>query len=168
MPDFIPINGPVVADTVYADGKLIAKDVSLTLPAVTFMTADVNAMGTMTIPIPQMIEHMELTITKIGVDMGLSSAIKGNVPIEVRWVQNVLDANGNNNVVGCKAFLRCMSAGIPEMELTTGEPGENELGYGVTRYQMFQDGKEAWTIDRLAGICKIFGVDYMGNISSML
>lgn len=70
---FVNVTGPVVAETVYANNKLVAKDVELTLPAVTPTTADVQAMGTMSIPIPQLLENMELSITKIGTDLGLSS-----------------------------------------------------------------------------------------------
>ena len=48
---FVNICGPVVADTIYSDGKLVARDVSVTLPEITPMTADLQAMGTFSIPI---------------------------------------------------------------------------------------------------------------------
>ena len=54
---FVPINGPVVADTTYCENVLVARDVSITLPEVAAMTADVQAMGTLTLPIWQLIEH---------------------------------------------------------------------------------------------------------------
>lgn len=166
---FVNVTGPVVAETVYANNKLVAKDVELTLPAVTPTTADVQAMGTMSVPIPQLLENMELSITKIGTDLGLSSMLSFDAfPIEVRWVQSVTDANGKVSHIGCKVFLRCMSTVLPEVGLAPGEASENELTYTVTRYQLVQDGQEAWLIDRLAGICRVYGKDYMGNISSML
>lgn len=169
MAGFVNVTGPVVADTVYSDNKLVAKDVAFTLPAVTPMTAEVQAMGTMSVPIPQLIENMELAITKIGTDLGLTSMLSFEAfPIEIRWVQSVTDANGKTSHIGCKAFLRCMSNGIPEIGVTPGEASENELPYTVTRYQMMQDGKEAWLIDRLNGICRINGKDYMANINTML
>ena len=45
---WIDLKGPILADTVYIDGKLVAKDVTITLPAVTPVTADFKAMGTYT------------------------------------------------------------------------------------------------------------------------
>ena len=169
MAGFVNVTGPVVADTVYSNNKLVAKDVGFTLPAVTPMTAEVQAMGTMSVPIPQLLENMELAITKIGTDEGLTAMLSFDAfPIEIRWVQSVTDANGKTSHIGCKAFLRCMSNGSPEIGGTPGEATENEMPYTVTRYQMMQDGKEAWLIDRLAGICRIGGKDYMSNINSML
>ena len=41
MGKWLDIKGPVVADTVYADNTLVAKDVAFTLPGLEFMTADV-------------------------------------------------------------------------------------------------------------------------------
>lgn len=48
---WLDLKGAVVADTVYDSGVLTAKDTSFTLPAISQMTADLNAMGTMTVPI---------------------------------------------------------------------------------------------------------------------
>ena len=72
MGKWVDIKGPVVADTVYSDNVLVAKDTSFTLPGIEFLTADVQAMGTMTVPLIGLLENMELSDTKIGVDNGLS------------------------------------------------------------------------------------------------
>ena len=45
---FVNICGPVVADTAYSNGSLVARDVAITLPEVTPLTADLQAMGTFT------------------------------------------------------------------------------------------------------------------------
>ena len=122
---FVPICGPVVADTVYSDGALVARDTSITLPEVTPMTADLQAMGTMSMPIWQLVENMETAITKIGADKGLRNLIKPDMkPLEFRWVQTVTDANGNTKNVGCKAFIK----GIPNSTLESARiDGANEL-----------------------------------------
>ena len=70
---WIDLNGPVLADTVYDAGKLVAKDVTITLPAINLLTADFKAMGTLTLPIIGQIEAMEATVNKVGTDMGLRS-----------------------------------------------------------------------------------------------
>lgn len=49
MGKWLDIKGPVVADTVYADNQLVAKDTAFTLPGIEFLTADVQAMGNMTV-----------------------------------------------------------------------------------------------------------------------
>lgn len=166
---FVPISGPVVADTSYIDNKLVARDTGVTLPEVTPTLVDVAAMGTMSIPIWSLLENMESSITKIGVDNGLRDAIKPDMkPIEHRWVQTVTDANGNTKNVGCKAFLRGIPTKIPGIGLTVGEPSENEITFSVTRYSLFVDGAEMFLIDRLAGICRIGGKDYAKDIASML
>lgn len=166
---FVPINGPVVADTVYVGNKLVARDVSATLPEVTATTADLQAMGTLSLPIWQLVEHMETAITKIGVDLGFASLIKPDMKsIELRWVQTVTDANGNTKNVGCKAFIKGIPNKIPGVGLEVGAAIEGEITLATTRYSLIVDGKEICLIDKLAGICRINGKDYAGDIGSML
>lgn len=166
---FVPINGPVVADTVYCDNKLVARDVAVTLPEVTATTADVQAMGTLSLPIWQLIEHMETAVTKIGVDLGFASLIKPDMKtVEFRWVQTVTDASGNTKNVGCKAFINGIPNKIPGIGLEVGATIEGEVTLATTRYSLIVDGKEICLIDKMAGICKINGKDYAGDISSLL
>lgn len=168
MSKFVNICGPVVGDTVYCENKLVARDVSVTLPEITPMSADVQAMGTLSLPIWQLLEHMEAAITKIGVDEGLTALIKPDMkPLEVRWVQTVTDANGTTRNVGCKAFLKGVPNKIPGVGLEVGSASEGEATIGLTRYVLFVDGKEMWHIDRLSGIVRIDGKDY-ADIGSML
>ena len=166
---FVNICGPVVADTVYCDNNLVARDVSATLPEVTPATTDLPIMGTLTLPIWQLIENMEAAITKVGVDLGLISLIKPDMkPLEYRWVQTVTDANGVTKNVGCKAFLRGVPNKIPGIGLEVGSASEGEVTFSVTRYNLFVDGKEMFLVDRLAGIVRIDGKDYAGELGSML
>ena len=147
----------------------MARDVSVTLPEVTPMTADVQAMGTLTIPIWQLLEHMETSITKIGADKGLAALIKPDMkPIEFRWVQTETDSGGNTKNVGCKAFIKGIPNKIPGIGLEVGSTSEAEVTIATTRYNLFVGGKEICLIDKLAGICRINGKDYAGDISTML
>lgn len=168
MGKFVPICGPFSADTVYCDGDLKARDVGVTLPEVAAVTYEIQAMGTMTKPDWSRIEHMETAITKIGVDKGLASMTKpGKRELEFRGVQQVTDANGNTKNVGVKAFITGESTKIPGIGVAVGDPSESELAYSTSRYQLFVDGEEMWCIDRLAGICRIDGVDY-ANMDAFL
>lgn len=165
---FVNICGPVVADTAYSEGVLVARDVALSLPAVTPATADLAAMGTWTIPVWQLIEHMEATINKIGLDKGMRSLLTPEMKaFEFRWVQTVTDANGNTKNVGCKAFLRGIPTTLPEVGLEVGSATEHAVPISLTRYNLIVDGEEMWLIDRLSGIVRINGKNY-ADLSSML
>lgn len=169
MGKWIDIKGPVVADTVYDDGVLVAKDVAFTLPGVEFMTADVQAMGNMSVPLVGLLEHMELSITKVGVDMGLGKLNKlEKHNLEFRWVQNVTKADGSTGTEGCKAFVRTMAGNLPELGVEVGSATEAEKTYGVTRMQVFANGDELLCVDRLSQILKVNGKDYMSTIDNLL
>ena len=128
---WLDLKGAVVADTVYDSGVLTAKDTSFTLPAISQMTADLNAMGTMTVPIVGLLENMELSITKIGEDKGLGKMSKlDKHSFEFRWVQNVVKADGSTSPEGCKAFVRTFPpTALPGIGAEIGSASENELTY---------------------------------------
>lgn len=169
MATWLDIKGPVVADTVYADNVLVAKDTTFTLPGLAFLTADVQAMGNMTVPLIGLLENMELAITKIGIDNGLSRMNKLNKQnFEFRWVQNVVKSDGSTGVEGCKAFVRTMPGAFPETGVEIGSAPEQENTYNVTRMQVFANGEEILCVDRLSQILRINGVDYMTQINNLL
>lgn len=144
MAKWLDIKGPVVADTVYADSTLVAKDVAFTLPGIEFLTADVQAMGNMTVPLIGLLENMELSITKIGVDNGLRRMNRlEKQSFEFRWVQNVVKSDGSTAT-------------------------EAENTYNVTRLQIYANGVEICCVDRLAQILRINGEDYMSQINNLL
>lgn len=169
MGKWLDIKGAVVADTVYADNVLVAKDVSFTLPGIEFMTADVQAMGNMTVPLIGLLENMELTITKIGVDVGLSRLNRlQKQNLEFRWVQNVIKSDGSQKNEGCKAFLRTLPGALPETGVETGSSTEAEGTFNVTRQQVYADGYEMMCVDRLSQILRVDGKDYMSQINNLL
>ena len=169
MGKWVDTRSPVTADTVYADGVLVARDASFTLPAVEFLTADIPAMGNMTVPVIGLIENMQLTITKIGVDRGLSRMNKlEKQNFEFRWVQNVIKSDGSQNFEGCKAFIRTMPSSFPELGIEVGSATEAEITYNVTRMQIYVNGEEILLVDRLAGKLKVNGTDYSSNIDNLL
>ena len=168
MSKFVNICGPVIGTTAYSEGKLVARDTAITLPEVTPLTADLQAMGTFSLPIWQLIENMETAITKIGVDLGLRALIKPDMkPLEFRWVQTVTDANGVTKNVGCKAFIKGIPNKIPGIGVTVGEASENECTIATTRYNLFVDGQEMFLVDRLAGVVRISGKNY-ADLNSLL
>lgn len=166
---WLDLKGPILANTVYDGGKLVAKDVTVTLPSVTPVTADFKAMGTLTMPMLGQIEAMEASITKVGIDLGLRSLVMLEAKtLEFRWVQDVKTSDGSTLTEGCKAFLRATPKTIPGLSIDPGNASENELTFAVSRYQVFVAGAEYWLIDQLNQIMRIGGVDYCKNIRSLL
>ena len=167
--NFINIKGPVEGTTVYRDGELAARDVTVTLPSVNFLTAEHNAMGTMDLPIRSQIEAMEAAVTKKGYDAHLAKlAMPEACDLEVRFVQSVIDADNTSKPEGCKAFMRAVPKTLPGSDLETGSVGEPQITYAVSRYQLFVGGKEICLIDRLKGIMRINGKDYAKETNSLL
>ena len=168
MGKFVNISGPVVGTTVYSGNVLVARDTAITLPEVTPVSAELQAMGTFSLPIWSLFENMEAAITKIGIDEGLTSLITPDMkPLEFRWVQTKTDASGATRNVGCKAFIKGIPSKIPSFGLEVGSASEGEVTITVTRYQLVVDGIESFLIDRLASIVRINGKDY-SHIDSML
>lgn len=163
MPDIkhTNITGAVAGCTVYSGGEIVGRDVAVTLPEVAAQTADLALMGTYTKPLWALIEHMEAEFTKIGVDKGLGKLISpGLKTLEIRWAQSGISTSGKNKTTGCKAFLTGECSKIPGISLEVGSPVELPAAFGLTRYNLFADGKEILLIDRIAGKVRINGKEY--------
>lgn len=169
MSKWLDLKGPIVADTVYDDGQLVARDVSYTIPGLELVTADLQAMGTISVPLVGLFNNMELAITKIGVDLGLrrmNRLEKHN--LEFRWVQNILKSDGAQTTEGCKAFIRSFPSALPEIGVEIGSSTEAELIHIVSRMQIYIGGEEYICVDRLSQILRISGKDYMSSIRNLL
>lgn len=163
------MRGPIAGCTVYASGKLVARDVTVTLPAVTPTTGELKGMGTIEIPTPTQLESMELALTKLGIDKEIGDlANLKTQDIEVRWVQDVMKNDGTTEPEGCKAFLRAMSKGLPGLSVEPGAPSENEITFSVLRYQLFVGGKEIVCADKLNSILRFNGTNYASALESLL
>jgi phage tail tube protein FII len=161
--------GPVLANAVYANNRLVAEDVSVTLPAVTFATSDYAALGTLTLPNRAALENMEFSVTKAGIGRDLAALGSPDmVNYEVRGVQDELRPDGSMRAVAFKAFIRAVSGGLPGVEISIGEAGENEITGNAVAYRLVVDGTEVCNIDRTAQKLVIGGKDYYRQILSLL
>jgi len=167
---WIDVKGPIMADTVYDSGVLVARDVSFTIPGLSFVTADIPAMGNMSVPLIGMLENMELTLTKVGVDLGLSRlSILEKHDLEFRWVQVVIGADGAQKNEGCKAFVRTLPpATLSSLVIEVGSATEAEVTYNVSRQQIYVGGTELLCVDRLAHVLRRNGKEYMNEINNLL
>ena len=162
------IKGPALATKVLCDNKVVAEDVKFTLPEVTFQTVEFQALGTIDLPLP-LTDAMEAGITSIGFDKGFYKmlGLESNT-FEFRFVQNVLEKDGTQKKVGCKAFIKGVAKGIPGGDIEIGSAFEGAITIAVTRYQLYVDGKEVHKIDKLKGDLVINGKNYAKDIKSLI
>ena len=132
---WLDLKGPILADTVYIDGKLVAKDVTITLPAVTPVTADFKAMGTYTAPMTGQIEAMEAAITKIGIDLGL---LENRINFSADWYQRnnydligVVPTQGVGGVINKYANVATMKSHGVEFTLSTRNIRTNDFSWNT-------------------------------------
>lgn len=170
MSKWVNKRGPIEADTIYVNKKLTATDTNVTLPEVTFLTADINAMGTMSIPLMNAIDDMEMTISKSGIDKKMTTlTAPGKKQIEVRWVQDRIKSDANVEAEGCKAFLTVSPVTLhPGASLEIGSASENDLTFKVFRYRLVVNGEEILLVDRLSHKLKVNGKDYSKKYDKML
>lgn len=166
---FKDIPTATVASTLYTGGKLVARNVTATLPEISMTSAETKAGGTVEVPVTGQVEAMEASFTLPGVDDGFREMSKlESQDIELRWVQDKLSNDGKVAPVGYKAFLRGYPKTIPGASVEVGSAPENEMTIGVTRYQLFADGEEVLCIDQLNDIFKVGATDYAKGIASLL
>lgn len=165
----LKLKGAVVGATAYVDGELVAKDMSVTLPAVTMLTYSFKAGGNTDLPITGLTEALEATITKIGEDLGLLALMKpGLLKLEIRWVQESVDNNGEKSVEGCRAYLNVHCKEVPGISIAVGEGSENAIPLSATRYELIVNGKQYLLIDKLKDKFIIDGANVMDKVSSLL
>ena len=161
--------GTILGTTAYVNDALVAEDVTISLPEITPKTQTFNAMGEIELPLP-LIEAMEASITKVGIDKGfLKLIVPESRKFEFRWAQSVIKPDGTQKNEGCKAFI----TGVPKTVFPGGDiaPGENYEGaiaIAVTRFQLFINGNEYILVDKLKGQYKINGKDYAKGIKNLL
>ena len=159
--------GGVIADTVYIGNDLVAENVQIDLPEVTFKTTSYQAMGEADMPLP-ITDPLEATINFIGSDRGLVKALRDNAQIECRWVEKKTTPLGGTVNVGNKAFLTGRGKSFPALSIKPGDPVEAPIPMAVTRYVLYSDGAELICVDKSNDICRIDGVDELAEVKSML
>lgn len=170
MGKFVQKRGAIEATTTYDNNVLVACDTTFTLPEIVFATADVAAMGTATLPLMGLIEDMETSITKVGVDKNMARlSAPGTHNIEHRWVQDVIQSDGSVKPEGCKVFMRAMPKKLlPGANFEVGSVSENDLTFAVTRIKLVAGGEEILLVDRFAHILKVNGKDYYNSFNKYL
>ena len=160
--------GVVLADKVLCDNDVVAEDVTIALPDITFKTSEVQGLGTINVP-SILTDPLQSTVTAVGMDKGFFKMLGlESKTFEYRFAKNVLESSGTVAAKGYKAFLTAMPSTIPGGSVEPGNGWTGDITFEVTRYQLYADGVEKILIDKLKGICKINGKDYAKEIKSLL
>lgn len=166
---YTPVTGPVIGTTAYFKNVLVARDSDLKLPDVSPVLVTLSMMGDMEFPVWQLIQNMQASITKVGIDVLSQTMIAPDfTPIEFRWVQVVQKLDGSSEEVGCKAFMNGALTNIPGYGVSVGSASENEHTMNLLRYRLVIGGQEVVLVDRTAGKVVINGRDLTANMNSML
>ena len=169
MANFIDKTSVIEAATIYLSSKLIGRDYNVTLPDVVPVTADVpGLMGTMSIPLMNTLQSMEMTITKIGVDVEAAKMCSpGKKDFLIKWVQGKVNSSGNVNPIGCKAEISSLPKSyMPGAELEVGSASEFDCTYEVFIYKLYVDGKCRFYVNRLTGEIKAWDGKKIQNYSA--
>ena len=167
MEERLAVSGIAVKD----GGTLVARDAQVDLPEASLMTTDMNMPGgTTAIPARAQFESMEATIYTKSLD-GTTARLKapGLHKIEVRWLEDVADRQGNIVPRGTRVYIEGLMKSWSDGSPTKGELSEATVGYEVVLYQMWNEqGAELVFIDKRTGIYRVGGVDYTTSAMSFL
>lgn len=167
---FQDLSGAVIATSVYASGTQIAGNIPVKLPEITPKLVEITAAGgTLEIPVWQLIDAMESSISKTGLDKSYAQVITPEAfDLIINIVQQSVSADGTTTPQHIKAYQRVIPKSAPGLELTPGESGENEITFSVLSYQLYLDGSKVLDIDVPKGICFVGGKDYSEGVRNML
>ena len=162
MAGWTDIPGAVAGTTVYSDGALVARNATVTLPEVSMTTVELPAGGTVEMPVPGLVDAMEMTVTLGASDDGFGDL---SSPCPTRWRcagrSRWSTRRARPRWSAYKAFANAYAKTIPGVSLEVGSAGENEMTLGCTRYRLVKDGEEILLIDQLNGIFKVMGTEYV-------
>lgn len=162
-------NGPVIGDSLYCNGELIAREFAFSIGEIKPITAEIQAMGTLNVPINGLIEDTTCSITLKGTD-ALTQVLtrQERLNLEIRAVQSVIDPAGNEFKVGIKYFLTVMPLGVAAEENTPGEVTSREYNFQLYSYQKIFNGESQIEFDRFGNRYITDGKDWAEDYVRLL
>lgn len=152
-----------------ADEKPCAIDCTITPPAISFETATIQMMGSLTMPDQSRLGDMQLSITvPSNNENSINLSGKGLKSYAARWAQEVTDPSGAIRVVGGVLYMSGYVTQVPESAKNPGGEGTADYNVSLVKYRTLIDGKEMYNIDRSAGKLVINGEDYRSEVDELL
>lgn len=167
--DVKDLKGAVLASSVYLDGKQIAVNATLSLPAITPSTTEVTAAGgVVELPVFTKLEAMEATLTLPGIN---SETMKLMTPERKQLTANIVQQSvgaESSKAEHVKASLVVVPKSLPGIEATYGEASESEHTFSVLSYKLSVGGKVIIHVDPVKGVYKVNGKDYSKEITALI
>jgi len=166
------ISGAVIAQKLLADGVEIDDNVSCELPSIESETGEIKGagiLGPISLPVTGQIGSLTFKVNVRAINKNVASLAKpGKQNLELRFVRDVIAANGNMVPVGAKIFLTAVSKKHDSGKVENNSTMDGSVEFEVIRYRQVIDGVETLLIDKQNSIYKINGVDYMQQVTALL
>lgn len=165
-------SGNVINHRVLVGNTEVDDVTSITLPNLEQQTVDLNGagiMGTISMPTTGQIGSLELSIAYRSLSRSVLRLQRpGNQNIEVRFVKDYMDRNGQMLPQGAKVFATGVLKSSEGGNIENNGAIEGSVTYEVLRYRVIVDGVETLLIDKLNNIYRVDGVDYMRGVNVAL
>ena len=167
------IGNKVINYSIYASSKKIGDTSSVELPEIEFLTDSIKGagiIGEIDLPSLYQVGSMSLSIsTRVSNNPDDLALLMSARDIEIRWVTDAIDtSNVSANVIGHKAFLKCVPKKIGEGKIEPGSGQDGSYEYEMLSYKRITNGKNILEIDKLNGVFKVNGIDQAKSINSLL
>lgn len=166
------ISGNVIAHKLLADGVEIDDNVSCQLPSIEVQTGEVKGagiLGSIDMPVTGQIGSMTFTINMRSINKNAANLAKPGIQnIELRFVRDVVNANGQVIPEGTKIFITGLNKKYDPGKVEPPTTMDGSIDFEVIRYRQVINGEETLLIDKRNYIYKINGVDYMQKVRQAL
>lgn len=166
------ISGQILGTSVYVDdgATLVAENVSVTLPEITFEQSQIEALGTMSLPVlSRLAGDLDVVVNFIGQDSGFVQCVKaGQRSFEVRWAQEIIEPDGQSAPHGYRVYFDGVFNALPAFGTELGDAATSPLTFHCIRYKVVLDGETILNVDRVAGVLEISGEDVTKDLKNLL
>ena len=166
----VNFDGPILATSTYVNDVAVQRNAKFEIPALTNVTAEIQAMGKHDVPLRGFFESAEYKGNYGRFDPAIAAAFSPvKNTIEHRWVLTEIDPDGNEHDVGFKCFITGKpKVGFPGVSVEPGNVPEMEHTMSVQSMFMYRDGTEMLAFDRFNQTYRVNGVDYYRSIDQYL
>lgn len=166
------ISGNVIAHKLFADGIEIDDNVSCQLPSIETQTSEIKGagiLGSIDMPATGQFNSMVFTINSRSINAKSSNLAKPGVQnLELRFVKDVLAANGQMVPQGAKIFIAGINKKYDPGKVESPAAMDGSIEFEVLRYRQIIDGVEMLLIDKRNYVYKVNGVDYLQQVRANL
>ena len=171
----IDIYGTIKGCSIYqvvdgvADEEPCAIDCTITPPAISFETATIQMMGSLTMPDQSRLQDLQLSITVPSNNVNsINLSGKGLKSYAARWAQEVTDPSGAVRIISGVIYMSGYVTQVPESAKNPGGEGTSDYNVSLVKYRCLVDNEEMYNIDRSAGKLVINGEDYRSEVDELL